>query len=134
MLPPERFSQLPLFRGLSESSIRLLSQHGSERFYRDGETLFRAGDSPPGIFVVLDGCVRVVRGQDTRYVVVHTERSGGTLAEIPLFSGGVLPGTAIAAEPTSCAIFPRDAIRASIEASPDLAFALLERLALRVRE
>ena len=56
------------------------------------------------------------------------------LAEVPLFAGGVLPGTAIAAEPSTCAIFPRDAIRAVIATNPDVALALLERLATRVRD
>jgi CRP/FNR family transcriptional regulator len=65
---------------------------------------------------------------------VHTEGPGGTLADVPFFAGGVLPGTAIAAEPSVCAIFPKEAWRAAIAANPDIAFALLARLALRVRE
>jgi CRP/FNR family transcriptional regulator, dissimilatory nitrate respiration regulator len=99
-----------------------------------GETLFRAGDTPWGIFVVLEGRIRVMRGEAGRQVVVHTEGVGGTLADVPLFAGGVLPATAIAAEPSICAIFPKDALRAAIAANPDVAFALLARLALRVRE
>jgi len=130
----ERIASLPLFRGLRADSLALLASRALERSYASGETLFREGETPWGIFVVLEGRVRVVRGQGGRHVVVHTEGAGGTLAEIPFFAGGSLPGTAIAAEPTVCVIFPRDALRATIEANPDVAFALLGRLAARVRE
>jgi CRP/FNR family transcriptional regulator len=119
---------------LREDSLKLLAQHGLERSFATGETLFRAGDTPWGIFVVLEGRIRVVRGEGSRQFVVHTEGPGGTLADVPFFAGGALPGTAIAAEPSVCAIFPKEALRAAIAANPDIAFALLARLALRVRE
>jgi CRP/FNR family transcriptional regulator len=134
LLAAARIVDLPLFRGLREESLRLLADHGLERSFAAGETIFRAGDTPWGIFVVLDGRVRVVRGEAGRQVVVHTEGVGGTLADVPFFAGGVLPATAIATEPSVCAIFPKEALRAAIAANPDVAFALLGRLALRVRE
>ena len=134
LLAPTRFAALPLFRGLREDSLRLLAQHGLERSFAPGETVFRAGETPWGIFIVLEGRIRVVRGEGGRQVVVHTEGPGGTLADVPFFAGGVLPGTAIALEPSVCAVFPKDALRAAIAANPDVAFALLGRLALRVRE
>lgn len=135
MLAAARIADLPLFRGLREGSLRLLAQHGIERSFAPGETLFRAGETPWGIFVVLEGRIRVVRGGGGgRQVAVHTEGPGGTLADVPFFAGGVLPATAIAAEPSRCAIFPKEALRAAIAAHPDVAFALLGRLALRVRE
>jgi len=134
VLAAARIAALPLFRGLREDSLQLLAQHGIVRSFSTGEALFRAGDTPWGIFVVLEGRIRVVRGEAGRQVVVHTEGVGGTLADVPLFAGGVLPATAIAAEPTVCAVFPKEALRAAIAANPDVAFALLARLALRVRE
>jgi CRP-like cAMP-binding protein len=134
LLAVARIVDLPLFRGLREDSLRLLAQHGLERPFVTGETLFRAGEIPWGIYVVLEGRIRVVRGQAGRQVVVHTEGAGGTLADVPFFAGGVLPATAVAAEPSVCAIFPKEALRAAIAANPDVAFILLARLALRVRE
>jgi CRP/FNR family transcriptional regulator len=134
VLAASRIVDLPLFRGLRKDSLRMLAQHGLERSYATGEALFRAGDTPWGVFVVLEGRVRVLRGEAGRQVVVHTEGPGGTLADVPLFAGGVLPATAIAAEPSVCAIFPKEALRAAIASSPDVAFALLGRLAVRVRE
>ena len=84
--------------------------------------------------LVLEGKVRVVRRAGGRAQVVHVERVGGTLGEVPLFAGGGYPATAIAAEPTVCAVIDRQSLAAALRSSPDAPFVLLERLARRVRE
>jgi CRP/FNR family transcriptional regulator len=95
--------------------------------------MFLAGSEPRGWFVVVEGEVRVVRGGAGRQHVVHVERSGGTLGEVPLFARGLYPATGIAAEPTICFVFAREALHDAIRSNPEVAFLLLERLALRVR-
>jgi CRP-like cAMP-binding protein len=94
--------------------------------------IFLAGAPTRGWFVVLDGLVRVVSGNSSRQHVIHTEGPGGTLAEVPLFTGGTHPATGIAAEPTRCALFDRRSLEAAIGESPEIAFLLAKRLALRV--
>ena len=134
MLSAAEVSRIPLFHGLDAEALRVLARHGMEKTFAPGDALLRAGDEPWGIVVVLEGRVRVVRSSGGRTVAVHTEGPGGTLAEVPLFAGGTLPASAIAVEPTRCALFARDALRAALAASPDVAFRLLERLARRVRD
>src|SRR5262249_10229999 len=68
-----------------------------------------------------------------RQHVVHTEGPGGTLGEVPLVSGGTHPATAIAAEPTACALFSRASLEAAIGEAPPIAFILAQRLAERGR-
>ena len=65
---------------------------------------------------------------------MHVEKAGGTLGEVPVFSGGGYPATAFAAEPTVCVLIARDVLLAAVKANPESAFVLLERLAQRVRE
>jgi CRP/FNR family transcriptional regulator len=125
---------LPFGRGLPHSALATLAKRSLERRYRPRQTLFRAGEVPTGIHLVLEGQVRVVREVAGRRQVLHVEDAGGTLGEVPLFSGGTYPATAIAAEPTRCLILPRDVIAAAIAAHPELAFRLLDRLSRRVRE
>ena len=134
VLSTDEVSRIPLFHGLHDDALRVLARHGIARSFAPGDALFRAGDDAWGIIVVLEGRVRVVRSSGERTVAVHTEGPGGTLAEVPLFAGGTLPATAIAMEPTRCGLFARDALLAAVAASPVVAFRLLERLALRVRE
>jgi CRP/FNR family cyclic AMP-dependent transcriptional regulator len=95
--------------------------------------LFLTGSESRGWWIVLEGKVRVVRGHDARQHVVHTEGPGGTLGEVPLVSGGTHPATAIAAEPTTCALLSRVALEGAIGEAPAIAFILAERLAERVR-
>ncbi|HVE77568.1 MAG TPA: Crp/Fnr family transcriptional regulator [Gemmatimonadaceae bacterium] len=110
----------------------LLAGAGECRFAAD-EVLYLAGTPAAGLFIVLEGEVRVLRAGGGRPHVLHTEGPGGTLGEVPLFEGTTYPATAIAAEPTRCLVLTRDAVRAAVRADPDVAFALLRRLAARVR-
>jgi CRP/FNR family transcriptional regulator, dissimilatory nitrate respiration regulator len=95
--------------------------------------IFTAGSPANGLYLLVQGGVRVVRGRRDRQHVIHLEKTGGTLGEVPLFAGGGYPATAIASEPTRCIILSHAALHAAIASSPEFAFLLLERLAQRVR-
>jgi CRP/FNR family transcriptional regulator len=127
-------SSIPLFADLGPAALDVLARHAVERRARRGETLFRAGDAAAGIHVVIEGAVRVVRDDGHRRVVLHVERAGGTLGEVPTFAGGPYPATAIADEPTRYVVLGADAIAAAVQANPALALRLLERLARRTAE
>ena len=124
---------LPLFSGASPALVEALARRGREIVFAPNEVLFLTGSEPRGWFVVLEGEVRVVRGSHGRQHVVHTERAGGTLAEVPLIEGGVHPATAIATTTTRCALFSRDQLEAAIAEQPRIAFLMAGRLAARVR-
>jgi CRP/FNR family transcriptional regulator len=127
-------SNLPLLEGTSPCVIRALESRGVEVRFGTGEVIFLEGTPPRGWFIVLEGMVRVVRGSNARQHVIHVETRGGTLAEVPLFTDGVHPATAIAAEPTRCALLSGDALRAAVSECPDIGLLLARRLALRVEK
>ncbi|MGE0352497.1 MAG: Crp/Fnr family transcriptional regulator [Gemmatimonadales bacterium] len=133
MLTSDEFSRSALFAGLSAEARRELAARGIKRRFGAGEALFRAGDMARGLFVIVEGEVRVVRGADGRQHVVHVEGPGGTLGEVPLLDGGGYPATAIATRPTRCQIFSREALEAAIRVDPGTAFVLLQALSARVR-
>ncbi len=132
VIPVERLVHLPLFDGVSPRVVSALASRGREMRFAPDEVVFRAGSAPRGWYVVLEGRVRVVRGSGVRQHVVHSEGPGGTLGEVPLFAGGGHPATGVAAEPTVCAVFSRQAIEAAMAESSGVGLLLLERLALRV--
>lgn len=133
MIEPSTLERISFLRGAGAAARREIALRSTLRRFAAGEVLWRAGGEPRGLFVVLEGRVRVVRAGRGRQHVIHVEEPGGTLGEVPLFGGGSYPATAIAAEETVCAVIGRDAIEAAIVADPAVAFALLERLAGRVR-
>lgn len=133
MIEESTFERIGLFAGLRAEARRELRARGTLVRFGLGEVLWTAGSEARGLFVVVAGRVRVVRGRDGRQHVLHTEGPGGTLGEVPLFEGSRYPATALTAEPTLCAHFGRGALEAAIALDPEVAFLLLRRLAGRVR-
>lgn len=134
MVPERIVTQVSWLSGLSTAARRELAARAVTRRFRKGDVLWHRRDEPRGLFIVLDGSVRVVRGSAGRQTVLHREGPGGTLGEVPLFGGGTYPATALADEPTECLVLSRAAIEAAIGRDPRLASLLLGRLSGRVRE
>jgi CRP-like cAMP-binding protein len=134
MIPRQRLESIPFFAAFPRGALQVIADHAVERRFAIGDIIFRAGDAAPGLMVVLEGKVRVIRQAGVRSQVVHVEKVGGTLGEVPMFAGGGYPATAIAAEATVCAVIAREALVAAVKSKPESAFVLLERLARRVRE
>lgn len=125
---------IALFQDLNADARRALAAGGQIRRFAKGAMLWNVGDAPAGLHVVIDGEVRVVRIVSGRQHVVHTEGPGGTLGDVPLFDGARYPATAFAACATTCAVFSRETLQRAIECDARLAFALLGRLASRLRQ
>jgi CRP-like cAMP-binding protein len=133
MIERGRLAHLALFAGASTCVVRSIALRGIEVRFGPGEVVFLEGTAPRGWFIVLEGLVRVVRGSQARQHVVHVEGPGGTLGEVPMFTDGMHPATAIASEPTRCALLDRSALSAAVAECPDIGLLLARRLALRVQ-
>jgi len=134
MVPERILARVAWLAGLSAAGRRELAARGVTRRFASEEVLWKRGDEPRGLFIVLEGAVRVVRGSGGRQYVLHREGPGGTLGEVPLFGGGTYPATVIAEEPTECLVLSLPAIEAAVARDPRLASLLLGRLSGRVRE
>jgi len=121
------------FRALSQPAAEALVSHSRVRSFPAHESLFREGDASHGIFVVLDGEVRVVRSSRGRRHVFHSERRGGTLGEAPFFDGRPYPASAVAMTPVRALYIERGAVERVLRTTPELALFFLSRLAGRVR-
>jgi CRP/FNR family transcriptional regulator len=131
---PDALSAHPWLGAALSAPVREALLRGAvERRYAPDEVIFLAGSPAHNLYLVLDGRVRVLRGDGGRAHVVHVEERGGSLGEVPVFEGTTYPATTIAAEPTRCLVLSRDAVLGAVRAEPELAIALLARLAGRVR-
>jgi CRP/FNR family transcriptional regulator len=123
-----------LFGGLADEELRALAARLVERRLVREEMLFVAGDEARGLYVVVSGAVRAFRaGADGREQVIHTERAGATLAEVPVFDNGTYPATAVADEDSVVLFISKEDVRAVCREQPDVALAALELLAGRLR-
>src|SRR5215212_2405967 len=123
-----------LFGELDERTLGALAERAVERRYARDEVLFLAGEEARGLFVIIEGAVRAFRESlDGREQVIHVERAGATVAELPVFDDGPYPSTVAAEEETTVLfIDKRDVRRLSLE-HPEIALAALKVLAGRLR-
>jgi CRP-like cAMP-binding protein len=123
-----------LFTELQDNAMTALAERASEERFQKDEVLFVAGEEARGLYVIVEGAVRAFRvSVDGREQVIHVERAGATIGEVPVFDGGDYPSTAAADEPTiTLFIDKRDVLKLVLE-HPEIAFNALKVLARRVR-
>lgn len=131
--PSARPSPPGFLRDLPAAACEAFVAAATRRDYAPGEALFTAGSDAGRLFVIMEGRVHVTRAGGTRAHLIHEGVPGDTLGDVPMFEGTTYPATATAVEPTRCLAIPRDAVHAVIRNHPDVALALLARLAGRVR-
>jgi CRP-like cAMP-binding protein len=124
-----------LFGGLKETELSALAERAVEHRLSRGEVLFVAGEEARGLYVVVEGALRAFRENlEGREQVIHVERAGATIAEVPVFDDLAYPST-VAAEEDSIILFidKHDVRRLCLE-YPQIALAALKLLAGRLRK
>ncbi len=130
----EALKRTALFSDLDENTLSALASRAIERRFEKDEVLFVAGEQARGLYVIVDGAVRAFRESlEGREQVIHVERAGATVAEVPVFDDGPFPST-VAAEEDATVLFidKRDVQQLCVE-HPQITLAALKVLARRLR-
>ena len=126
--------RVPYFASLPAIELRRLASRCSVRSLRAAEVLFDEGESCRGLFIVVEGLVEVrqisLRGREQ---VFHTEGSGATLGEGPLFDGDGYIASAVTLAPTRVLLLGRADLIRLCHRRPAVALAMLKTMARRVR-
>lgn len=126
--------QIPIFAELEERVLAQLAARCVPRAVGEGFTLFRAGEACAGLYVVLEGRVRVYRSSpDGREQTVAVEGPGRAVAELPLFDGGPYPASAVTMTPSRLVFLPRGEFEHAFRSDPDVAAAVVRALGGRLR-
>jgi len=124
-----------LFGELEEPEIRALAERAVERRLARDEILFVAGDEARGLYVIVNGALRAFReGVDGREQVIHVEREGATIAELPVFDDKPYPSTVAAEEETAVLYLDKNDVKSLCLKHPQIAMAALKMLAGRLRK
>ncbi|MDX2044405.1 MAG: Crp/Fnr family transcriptional regulator [Acidobacteriota bacterium] len=124
-----------LFGELNEAELSALADRAVERHLSRNEILFVAGDEAAGLFVIVEGALRAFReGVDGREQVIHVERAGATIAELPVFDDKPYPSTVAAEEDTTVLFLAKREVKSLCLAHPEIALAGLKLLAGRLRK
>jgi len=123
-----------IFEELDEKTLSVLAERAFERRFKKDEVLFVAGEEARGLYVIVAGAVRAFRvSLDGREQVIHVERAGATIAEVPVFDDGTYPSTAAAEEDTTVLFIDRRDVRLLCLEHPEITLAALKVLAGRLR-
>ena len=123
-----------LFKELDEKTLRALAERAVERRFQKDEVLFVAGEEARGLYVIASGAVRAFRESlDGREQVIHVERAGATVAEVPVFDNGPYPSTVAAEEETTVLFIDKRDVQHLCLEHPEITLAALKVLAGRLR-
>lgn len=130
----EALRRTALFSELDQSKLTALAARAIERRFEKDEVLFVAGEEARGLYVIVEGGVRAFRESiGGREQVIHVERAGATVAEVPVFDDGPFPSTVAAEEDTTVLFIDKRDVRLLCMQHPEITLAALKVLATRLR-
>jgi CRP-like cAMP-binding protein len=122
--------RVPIFAELDEQALNSVKEHTVLRRIPKNGQLFREGQPCEGLFIIIDGSIKVYRSSpEGREQVLHIEGPKRALAELPLFDGGPYPTSARAEEDSVILFLPRDAVQRLYRSNPQIADAVISDLA-----
>ncbi|WP_163557804.1 Crp/Fnr family transcriptional regulator [Halomonas sp. NO4] len=126
--------QVPLFTGLADDTLALLTAGALERSYPRGTLLFSEGQPADRFYVVLSGWVKLFReSPDGNECMVGLFTRGESFAEAAMFDRLGFPVHAAVAEDARLLIFTADHFLTTLEQNHGLALNLLANLSSMLR-
>lgn len=124
-----------LFATLSPDDLETLHRAGLEKVYRDGETIFQEGDPGDGMYLVLDGKVRIAAlvGECGQKPLAHVH-AGDFFGEMAVLDSEPRSANAIAEGETRLLFLPREQVLTFLETSPRAAVNLVKEFSRRMRD
>ncbi|MBI4266548.1 MAG: Crp/Fnr family transcriptional regulator [Acidobacteria bacterium] len=124
-----------IFRRLAAEDRQRLGAVAIVRSFDRGDYLFREGDSSDLLYTVVSGRVKVfkttARGTD---LILEIFGVGDPVGAVAVYESRPYPASAVAIEPTTCLLIPRQAFFALLESYPSLVRGLLTGLTHRLVE
>ena len=131
----ESLRKTELFGVLSENELKELAGACAVHPLKKGETLFNAGEEAKGLYVISKGSLRAFRGNtEGREQIIHVEKSGTTIAEVPVFDDQPYPSTVVAEEDSEVLFISKEDVRRLCRTHPAIALSALKLLAGRLRK
>jgi CRP-like cAMP-binding protein len=120
--------------GLPQAEAEELASVSELRRYPDGAAVFNQGDMIPGIFVVVQGSLKVFRTDGRGKVQVLDMLQPGTcVGEVQVFDGGPIASGAEAHGDTECWLIPGPALKRMVHRNPAVAEVIIRHFAGKVR-
>ena len=130
----DAFMQAPLFSALDAEGAAALRASLAERHVSKGEVLFAEGDPGDRMYVIIDGKVKLGQtSSDGRESLLSILGPGEMFGELSLFDPGLRTSTATALTDATVLGLGNEQLRPWLTGRPEVAAALLQALAQRLR-
>jgi CRP/FNR family transcriptional regulator len=128
-------SSIPLFNGLPDDQLSAIRQIALEKQYNKGQTIFSEGDETKGMFVVVDGRIKIYKvSSEGKEQILHIIDAGQSFGEVTIFTGQQMPANAQTLVNSRLLLFPRSAFVDLVTANPSLALNLLAIMSKKLRQ
>jgi len=134
MTMDEAFLQSPLFAALDAEGAAALRASLVSRDVSKGDVLFQEGQIGDHMYVIVEGKVKLGQtSTDGRESLLGVLGPGEMFGELSLFDPGVRTSTATALTDTTVLLMGHDQLKPWLSGRPEVAAALLQALARRIR-
>jgi CRP/FNR family transcriptional regulator len=124
----------PLLSGLTQPELQLLAARTARKHFAAGELLFSEGEPCAGIQIIARGKVRIFKTSvNGREQVLAVNVPGESVAELPVFDGGMYPASAMAIEDCEIAFISRRDFHAYCLEHPEVPLKVLSVVGGRLR-
>ena len=128
------FEGLPIFSGLSESSIDLLLRDCRFKNIEKGEILFIQADKSEAVYIVRNGSISIALiSPDGREMVINEMRSGDMFGELGILTNLPRSTSAVVRSKGELLLIPSETFLRVLECEPQFARRLLDLLAHRLQ-
>ena len=131
----EILARTDFFKDADPSALAHVASHGRERHLIRGDVLFREGDPPDALFLVLRGrlAIAIANPIDRRESVVALMEAGDLFGEMGMLDDGPRSAMARALESTALFQIPYEPILSMFDEHPRLLWNVTRLLAQRIR-
>lgn len=131
----QELAKVGLFSRLDPKALRGIAAIATERSFKAGDHLMKQGESGIGLFMILEGKVRIEKTDASGKNVELAENGpGDILGEMTVFDGAPRSASVVAAAETHCLVLASWEFNAFLKAHPDVALSLLPIVVQRFRE
>ncbi|MGI9644102.1 MAG: Crp/Fnr family transcriptional regulator [Ilumatobacteraceae bacterium] len=135
MAHDEVLARTDFFTDADGEALKRVSEQGHERHLIRGDVLFREGDPPEALYLVLRGrlAIAIANPIDRRESVVALMEAGDLFGEMGMLDDGPRSAMARALEPTAVLEIPYEPILVLFDENPKLLWNVTRLLAQRIR-
>lgn len=123
-----------LFSSLNAEELCTLAARTTRKLLKSGELLFSEGEACRGLHIVASGKVRIFKTSvNGREQVLAVNQPGESVAELPVFDGGMYPASAVAIEDTQIVFIAQRDFHSYCLEHPEVALKVLSVVGARLR-